>query len=242
MNFTIFPAIDLRQGKVVRLKEGDPSRQTDYGSNPTEVAKRWLEAGADWLHVVNLDGAFEEQDYANLTAVGEIIKVANAYNASIQFGGGIRNSTSIKASLDMGISRVILGTAAINNPSVLEKAIQKWGNEKIGLGLDARDGLVQIRGWKEATSQTALDVAQSFANKGLKWLVFTDIARDGLQTGLNITATKEISDKTQLNVIASGGVKNMDDVLNTRDAELAGVIIGRALYEGSIDIKKLFTQ
>jgi len=240
MTLIIFPAIDLRQGKVVRLKEGDPSRQTQYGSDPAEMARKWLDAGAKWLHVVNLDGAFEKKDTVNLRALNGILNVAQTYNASVQFGGGIRSLLQVNKSLDLGVSRVIIGTAAIKDPIVLEKAIVQWGPEKIGLGVDARDGIVQIRGWKEATQKTVLDTAQSFLDIGLKWLVFTDIARDGMQSGLNLKETREIADVTKINVIASGGVKNIDDVNKAKEAQLAGVIIGRALYEGSIEIQELF--
>ena len=225
---------------MVRLKKGDPSRQTQYGSDPAEIARKWLDAGAKWLHVVNLDGAFEEKDAENLTALNSIMSVAQTYNASIQFGGGIRSQLQVNTSLDLGVSRVIIGTAAIKEPIVLEKAIVQWGPEKIGLGVDARDGIVQIRGWKEATQQTVLETVQSFLDIGLKWLVFTDITRDGMQSGLNLKDTKEIADVTKINVIASGGVKNIDDVNKTKETQLAGVIIGRALYEGSIEIQELF--
>jgi len=240
MTFTIFPAIDLRKGQVVRLQEGDPSRQTDYGTNPAEIANKWLNAGAKWLHVVNLDGAFEEYDSDNIKALKAILKTAQECNASVQFGGGIRNLDNITSLLDLGVNRVILGTVAINKPSVIETAISKWGDKKIALGIDARDGIVQIRGWMESSKQKAIDVAKSFTQKGLRWLIFTDIARDGMQTGLNIAATKYISENTNLNVIASGGVKNLDDVIQSKNANLAGVIIGKALYEGTIDISDLF--
>jgi len=240
MTFTIFPAIDLRKGQVVRLQEGDPSRQTDYGTNPAEIANKWLNAGAKWLHVVNLDGAFEEYDSDNIKALKAILKTSQECNASVQFGGGIRNLDNITSLLDLGVNRVILGTVAINKPSVIETAISKWGDKKIALGIDARDGIVQIRGWMESSKQKAIDVAKSFTQKGLRWLIFTDIARDGMQTGLNIAATKYISENTNLNVIASGGVKNLDDVIQSKNANLAGVIIGKALYEGTIDISDLF--
>ena len=240
MDFTIFPAIDIRDGKVVRLKEGDPLQQTDYASNPAEIAARFLDAGATWLHVVNLDGAFEEPDAANKNALAQVLKVTQKIAAHVQYGGGIRSLADIESLIGMGIDRVILGTAAIQDPNFLADALEKWGDENIGLSLDARDGIIRVRGWKETTEKSALETAVNMAKTGLKWLVFTDIARDGLQTGLNLNATIEIAAHTHLNVIASGGVKNMEDIRATHKAKLAGVIVGRALYEGTIDVLELF--
>lgn len=236
----MFPAIDLRGGEVVRLKEGDPNRQTNYSSDPAGTAGRWIEAGADWLHVVNLDGAFGESGGANLLALRAILGEAARANVQVQFGGGMRSIEAIHAAIDAGVSRAILGTLAVEQPQLLEEALARWGAEKIGVSLDARDGRVQVRGWQSDTPLMAVDAAKGFQRAGLRWLVFTDIARDGLQTGLNLPATLELAQASQLKVIASGGVSRLADVQAAEKAGLAGAIVGRALYEGAIDPADLF--
>lgn len=238
--FMVFPAIDLRAGQVVRLKEGDPNRQTQYDSNPVQAAERWLNAGASWLHVVNLDGAFEETDDLNRTALQNILKVARKYNAKVQFGGGLRTSAAVTEILDLGVSRAVLGTVAVKSPEVLFEALSQWGSEQIAVSLDARDGIIQVRGWQESTQLSALDTAVSFQKAGLRWLVFTDISRDGLQTGLNLPATVEIAQTSGLKVIASGGVRSLQDIENAHLAGLAGAITGRALYENTLNLDLLF--
>ena len=238
--FIVYPAIDLRKGKVVRLKEGDPNRQTDYDPSPAHAAVRWLKEGAQWLHVINLDGAFAESDSANYQALAEIIQSAAPYGVKIQFGGGLRSLESIRKALELGVNRAVLGTLAIENPTILEQAISIWGAERIAVSLDARDGLVQIKGWQEASSLSALDLALELKEKGLRWVVFTDIARDGLQSGVNLPATVELAQKSGLKVIASGGVKDQSDIDGARQAGLPGIISGRALYEGTLDTKNLF--
>jgi phosphoribosylformimino-5-aminoimidazole carboxamide ribotide isomerase len=241
-DFTIFPAIDLRNGQVVRLKEGDPNRQTTYSSDPTQAAERWLGAGTSWLHVVNLDGAFGESDTENREALGKILKAAEKYNARIQFGGGLRDLESIDMALEMGIQRVVLGTIAVKTPDTLLKALEKWGEERIVVSLDSRGKKVQIHGWQEATAQSTLETAQSLKIAGLRWLVYTDISRDGLQTGINLAATLKLSRETGLQVIASGGVARYEDIDVARQNKLAGIIVGRALYEGKLDAKRLFAR
>jgi phosphoribosylformimino-5-aminoimidazole carboxamide ribotide isomerase len=238
--FIIFPAIDLRGGQVVRLKEGDPNRQTHYSPDPALVARRWISAGAAWLHVVNLDGAFDQPDLANRRALEAILAAAAGSGVKVQFGGGLRSIEAVDAALEAGVERVMLGTLAVEQPEVLERTLQRWGSNRAGASLDARAGLVQVRGWLNATSVSANALAQSLAERGLRWLVFTDIARDGLQTGLNLPATIHLARTSSLNVIASGGVSTMTDVESARAAGLAGVIVGRALYEGAIDPLVLF--
>ncbi|MBE0698776.1 MAG: 1-(5-phosphoribosyl)-5-[(5-phosphoribosylamino)methylideneamino]imidazole-4-carboxamide isomerase [Anaerolineaceae bacterium] len=241
-NFIIFPAIDLRGGEVVRLKEGDPKRQTNYSTDPGGTARRWIEAGAAWLHVVNLDGAFGESGNANLQALRTILSEAARANVQVQFGGGMRSVEAIEAALDAGVSRAILGTLAVEQPRLFEEALNRWGAEKIGVSLDARDGRVQVRGWQSDTPLMAVDAARGFQHAGLRWLVFTDIARDGLQTGLNLQATLELAQASKLNVIASGGVSRLEDVRAAEKAGLAGAIVGRALYEGFIDPVELLAR
>jgi phosphoribosylformimino-5-aminoimidazole carboxamide ribotide isomerase len=239
--FTVFPAIDLRGGQVVRLKEGDPSRQTSYSADPAGTARRWIAAGARWLHVVNLDGAFGESSRANQAALASILAAAGPAGVSVQFGGGLRSLEAIQTALDLGVTRAVLGTIIVEQPEVLAQALRRWGSPRIAAGLDARDGLVQVRGWQSATPLQAVDLACSLQLGGLGWLIFTDIARDGLQTGLNLLATTRLAQASGLNVIASGGVSRLEDVRQAKEAELAGVIVGRALYEGAIDPEALFT-
>jgi phosphoribosylformimino-5-aminoimidazole carboxamide ribotide isomerase len=238
MSFTIYPAIDLRGGRVVRLKEGDPARMTSYNDDPAETARQWLSAGANWLHVVNLDGAFGENDNANRLCLQRIVKVAEEFNAYIQFGGGMRSVQAIEAALELGVSRAVLGTIAIERPDIVGNELTRFGKERIAVGIDARDGIVRVRGWKDTSGITATELALQMRPLGLQTVIYTDIGKDGLSGGLNIPATSELSDVSGLDVIASGGVHTMDDVLAARDAKLAGVIIGRALYEGTIDLKE----
>ena len=242
MSFTIYPAIDLRGGKVVRLNEGDPARMTSYSDDPAETARRWLEAGAGWLHVVNLDGAFGETDEANRIALESILKLG----MRVQFGGGLRSLDAIQRALELGVKRVVLGTITIEQPEVVADALSRFGAEQIAVGIDARDGLVRTRGWKDNSGVSALDLALQMRSLrqtqgdalGLRTVIFTDIRRDGLRSGLNIAAARELSEHSGLDVIASGGVNTIEDVVTAKYANLAGVIIGRALYEGVIDLKE----
>lgn len=234
MSFTIYPAIDLRGGKVVRLKEGDPARMTSYSDDPAEMAKRWIDAGSTWLHVVNLDGAFGESDNVNRDALEAILKL----DVRVQFGGGMRSLDSIDAALTLGVSRVVLGTIAIEQPEIVRDALTRFGAEHIAVGIDARDGLVRTRGWKDNSGVPALDLALQMRDFGLGTVIFTDVSRDGLGSGLNIPATRELSEKSGLDVIASGGVHTIDDVKAAKDAGLAGCIIGRALYDRTVDLEE----
>lgn len=228
----VYPAIDLRGGKVVRLRQGDPARQTVYSSDPAATARRWLEAGAHWLHVVNLDGAFGESGDGNLSALEAILSLG----ARVQFGGGLRSLEAIARALDLGVSRVILGTIAVENPSVVAQALARFGAERIAVSIDARDGLVRTRGWQAESGVPALDLALRLRTLGLRTVIFTDIRRDGLGGGLNLAASRELAQASGLEVIASGGVHTIEDVRAVKEAGLAGVIIGRALYEGTIEL------
>lgn len=232
MEFTVFPAIDLRAGKVVRLSEGDPNRQTTYGDDPGAMAVRWRDAGAHWLHVVNLDGAFGEAGAANMVALDAIV----AAGLPIQFGGGLRDEASITAAFAAGVKRAVIGTAAIERPALVDWAIAEYGPEAVAVGIDARDGFVRVRGWGESTGQPAVDVGRQMRLRGVVWCIYTDIARDGLQTGVNVGATQALSAETGLHVIASGGVGGQADIDAVRAAGLPGVIVGRALYEGTVSL------
>jgi phosphoribosylformimino-5-aminoimidazole carboxamide ribotide isomerase len=236
MSFTVYPAIDLRAGKVVRLKEGDPARMTSYSDDPAQAARRWLSMGARWLHVVNLDGAFGENDSLNRFALSAISAVAKEFGAQLQFGGGLRSVDDVQRIIDLDISRVVLGTIAIKHQDVITAALRKFGAERIAVGIDARSGLVYVRGWTDNSGIPAMDLAIQMRTLGLRTIIFTDISRDGLGSGLNISATRELAEGSGLDVIASGGVHTLKDVMAARDANLSGVIIGRALYEGTIEL------
>jgi phosphoribosylformimino-5-aminoimidazole carboxamide ribotide isomerase len=236
-SFTVFPAIDLRDGKVVRLAQGDPARQTTYGDDPRAWAERWRAEGAEWLHVINLSGAFDEDSGANLKALGTIISVG----LKVEFGGGIRDEASIRAPLEMGVERVFLGTAAMQNPALLDWAIARYGASRIAGDIGARDGRVTVKGWQETTGLSVFEVGQRFRQQGIEWCVLTDVARDGVSNGVNVASALELQTGTGLKVVASGGVGSFNDVQRVRAAGLAGVIIGRALYEGKISLQAVIT-
>lgn len=237
-SFTIFPAIDLRQGRVVRLMEGNPTRQTDYSDSPADIARRWLDAGARWLHVINLDGAFGDDTRQNLSALQDILAAAEPYNASVQFGGGLRDLPQMEAALEMGVERAILGTAAVQDPQVAGEALRRWGAERVAVSLDARGEEVQVRGWQESGGCNLFDLAGELASLGLRWLVYTDIGRDGMQTGFNRQTTLRLARESSLQVVASGGARSVEDIASARQNGLAGIILGRALYEGKIELDK----
>lgn len=234
-NFTVFPAIDLRDGHVVRLKQGDKDRIKAFDLDPSKAAGRWVDQGATWLHVVNLDGAFGEDSNANLLALKQILSAANSH-ASVQFGGGLRDLASIDHIFSLGVSRVILGTAAVKNPKLLQEALKTFGSERIVLAVDARDGLVRVSGWKEQTAQTPLSLIKKFLPYGIATVIFTNIRRDGMQQGADIESTKQLSESAKLSVIASGGVASLEDIKAVRNSGLAGVIVGKALYENNFSL------
>ncbi|MGC9468314.1 MAG: 1-(5-phosphoribosyl)-5-[(5-phosphoribosylamino)methylideneamino]imidazole-4-carboxamide isomerase [Anaerolineae bacterium] len=231
--FVVYPAIDLRQGRVVRLVQGDPDRETTYGQDPYRVAEEWHEAGAAWLHVVNLDGAFGGRSRENQRALAEILCTP----VQVQFGGGLRDTAAVSRAFELGVSRIVLGTAFVEAPEFVTDVLAHFGADRVAVGIDARDGIVQIRGWRASAALQAGDVARRWAEAGGRWLVFTDISRDGTGRGVNVEATSEIADRTGLNVIASGGVRSLEDVRRVREADLSGVIIGRALYEGQVRLE-----
>ena len=232
--FDIYPAIDLRNGKVVRLKYGDPAQQTVFGDDPAAMGAQWVAAGSRWLHVVNLDGAFDEAGTANWQALPTLTKLG----AKVQFGGGIRSMDAIADVLKLGVSRAILGTIAIEQPDIVRDALTSFGADHVAVGIDARDGLVRTRGWKDNSGVPALDLALQMQTFGLATVIFTDVSRDGLGSGLNIPSTRELAESSGLDVIASGGVHTIEDVKAAKDAGLAGCIIGRALYDGTVDLRE----
>lgn len=236
--FTIFPAIDLRHGAVVRLQQGDPDRLTQFSDDPAAAARRWLDAGATWLHVVNLDGAFGDADTRNRNAILAILQEASQRGARVQLGGGIRNEQDIQAALELGAARLILGTLAVELPGVLARAVADFGPDRIAAGVDAREGLVKVRGWQQATQKPVLELVEELMAMGLAWVIVTDIARDGLGTGLNLASIRPLTRLPGLKVIASGGVHDQADIELARQEHCAGVIVGRALYDGRLAIEQ----
>ena len=237
----IYPAIDLRNGKVVRLKYGDPHQQTTYGDDPVETARRWADAGAQWIHVVNLDGAFG--DDAGAAAVNRsLLPALAAVGPKIQSGGGLRSLVDIEAALSRGAARVVIGTLAIEQPDVLHEAVERFGSDRMVVGLDAEHGRVKTRGWQSDGKVDTITIGRQIRSMGVDLVVHTDIGRDGDLAGVNGAASVELARETGLRVIASGGVSSSGDVLRLKNrVGIEGVIIGRALYTGAIDLKQLFS-
>jgi len=238
-SFTIFPAIDLRGGKVVRLTQGDPNRQTTYNSDPAAVAQSMIVGGASWLHVINLDGAFGDSSSANLQALSAIVDRTRKKKTEIQFGGGIHTLEQIDRVLCSGVTRIILGSLAVRQPEIVHDLVQKYGAERIAISLDGRNNEVMISGWQEASGIGVFDLAARLKSYGLKWVVYTDITRDGMQTGSDFETTVALAKATGLNVIASGGVSTPSEVRLLKNQGVAGAIIGKALYEGTVKLPDL---
>jgi phosphoribosylformimino-5-aminoimidazole carboxamide ribotide isomerase len=229
----LFPAIDLKGGQCVRLEQGDMARATVFNLDPAAQAKSFASQGFEYLHVVDLDGAFAGQPM-NAHAVEAMLK---AVAMPLQLGGGIRDLKTIEAWLGKGVARVIIGTAAVRDPDLVKSAAKKFPG-RVAVGLDARDGKVAVEGWAETSQVTALEIAERFEDAGVAAIIFTDIARDGLLKGLNLEATLALADRISIPVIASGGLASIEDVkamLTPRASKLAGAIAGRALYDGRLD-------
>ena len=229
----LFPAIDLKNGQCVRLEQGDMARATVFNLDPAAQARSFAAQGFEYLHVVDLDGAFAGKPM-NAQAVEAMLQVVTM---PVQLGGGIRDLKTVEAWLGKGIARVIIGTAAVRDPAFVKEAAAKFPG-RVAVGLDARDGKVAVEGWAETSQVTALEIAQRFEDAGVAAIIFTDIARDGLLKGLNLDATIALAEHISIPVIASGGFASIDDVkalLAPRASKLAGAIAGRALYDGRID-------
>ena len=237
MTFTIYPAIDLRNGQVVRLSQGDPKKQKAYSQNPAEIAQKWLSQGAKWLHLINLDGAFGENTRANYSALEEILATCGD-SLSTQLGGGLRTLAEIENALELGITRAILGTAILEDFSFAEKAIAEFGRERIVFGLDAREGILMARGWQNASDRSLFELAEALVGIGAERIIYTNIATDGMGVGNDIANTRKLAEKTGLDIIASGGIKTLAHVCEVKSTDLSGVIIGRALYEEQITLKE----
>lgn len=228
----LYPAIDLKDGNCVRLLRGDMEAATVFGSDPGAQAKAFRDAGAEWLHLVDLNGAFAGKP-VNGAAVEAILA---AIDLPVQLGGGIRDMGTIEAWLDRGLARIILGTVAVENPALVREAAMAFPG-KIAVGIDARKGRVATRGWAEETDVMAVDLAHQFQDAGVAAIIYTDIERDGAMQGPNIAATEALARAVNIPVIASGGVSSMADLLALRDTGvIAGAISGRALYDGALDL------
>ena len=224
----IYPAIDLRGGKVVRLKEGDPNQQKIFSNDPVATAQQWIDQGARWIHIVNLDGTF-----ATINDNARILEAVAKFDVKVQFGGGLRSITDIERAVEQGASRVIIGTAAIEQPELVSEAVARWGSERIAVGLDARDGKVATRGWQHKTELTPLELGKQMVERGVIHALYTDVNRDGLLQGVNVEATAMLARETGMQVIASGGVGSLDDIKRLMSTGvIAGAVIGMALYEG----------
>ncbi|MFQ5651381.1 MAG: 1-(5-phosphoribosyl)-5-[(5-phosphoribosylamino)methylideneamino]imidazole-4-carboxamide isomerase [bacterium] len=235
----IIPAIDLKDGKCVRLKQGVFSEQTVYSESPLEVALHFETLGATRLHLVNLDGA----QSGRMVNQRVIQKVVSTLTIPVQLGGGIRSGSQIEDWLHAGVDRVIVGTLAVKNPAILMRALQEWGPERIVLAVDARDGRVAVKGWQEDAGVKAVDLALSFKDAGLRRVLYTDIARDGMFTGPALEATRELAEATGLKVIASGGVSSLADLTRLEALEPFGVesvVVGKAFYERKILPEEVF--
>jgi phosphoribosylformimino-5-aminoimidazole carboxamide ribotide isomerase len=229
----LFPAIDLKNSEAVRLEQGDMARATVFHREPAEQARIFAAQGFEYLHLVDLDGAFAGKPM-NAAAVERIL---GAVRIPVQLGGGIRDQATIEGWLGKGVTRVIIGTAAVRDPALV-KAAAKTFPDRIAVGLDARDGKVAVQGWAESSELSVLDIARRFEDAGVAAIVYTDIARDGMLKGLNIDATVALADAVSVPVIASGGLASLDDIralLAPRARKLAGAIAGRALYDGRLD-------
>jgi phosphoribosylformimino-5-aminoimidazole carboxamide ribotide isomerase len=236
----IFPAIDLRQGRCVRLYQGDPDRQFVYSDDPIATAQRWVEEGATWIHVVNLDGAFGV-DSPNPQVVQKMVAALKEWNVQVQFGGGLRSLADIENALSWGVARVILGTVAISHPEIVREAVIRFGAERVVGGIDAKQGMVATHGWVETSDVTALDLALQLKSAGVQRIVYTDIGRDGTHQGINIALTGELAQKSGLKVIASGGVGHLDHLRQVRWIEpygVEGAIVGKALYDGVFTLEE----
>ena len=230
----ILPAIDLKDGKAVRLSKGLMQSAKIYSDEPWMVAKEFEKVGSKWVHLVDLNGAFKGEP-ANLE---QIKKIRQNCNLHIEVGGGIRDEETIKMYMDLGVDRVILGSIALKNPNFVKNMAKKY---PIVVGIDAKDGMVAVEGWAEVSSIKATTLARKFANAGVKAIICTDISKDGMLNGINIAFTEEIANVSNIPTIASGGVRGIEDIIKCKQSgKIAGVIVGKAYYEGKIDLEEAF--
>jgi phosphoribosylformimino-5-aminoimidazole carboxamide ribotide isomerase len=240
-HLTLYPAIDLKGGQCVRLKQGDMNQATVFNTDPADQARQFAEAGAQWLHLVDLDGAFAGQP----VNAGAVVSILETVKLPCQLGGGIRDMARIEMWLEKGIARIILGTVALKNPDLVRQAARAFPG-KIAVGIDAKGGRVAVEGWAETADITVLDLARKFEDAGVAALVYTDIDRDGLLQGANVAATAELASALSIPVIASGGVSDLRDLVALKEIApttrgkgggISGVISGRAIYDGRLDLR-----
>ena len=229
----LFPAIDIKDGKVVRLRQGNYDDMKVYDLDPIEVANSYKEAGAEWMHVVDLDGA-KTGKTMNFGIITDIVK---ATNINVEVGGGIRDAERIRNYLNAGAKRVILGTAAIENPDFIKLMLKEYA-DYMAIGVDARDGYVAIHGWKQITSMKSEDFCSRLADDGCKYIIYTDISKDGLLQGTNLKAYSKLSKLKGVNITASGGISSIDELKTLKSYKIYGAIIGKALYENKINLKE----
>jgi phosphoribosylformimino-5-aminoimidazole carboxamide ribotide isomerase len=230
----LYPAIDLKDGKCVRLLQGDYNEVTVYGNDPVEMAKKWESLGGDVLHVVDLDGAKEGKGMNDEV----VANIAQALKMPVEIGGGIRSIEDIERKLSTGVARVILGSAAVKNPALVKEAVEKFGAEKIIIGVDAKNGKVAVEGWLEVTDHSALDFCKELKKMGVTTVIYTDIAKDGMMQGPNLEETKKLVEESGLDIIASGGVSSIEDLKALAAIGVEGAIIGKAIYTDAIDLKE----
>ncbi len=240
MSFTIYPAIDMRGGKCVRLLQGDYNQETVYGDSPFDMAKSFADAGAEWIHMVDLDGAKDGKRVNDRF----VIEAAQKLDGKVQIGGGIRTEEDILHYLNNGVSRVIIGSVAVSNPEFAIEMIQKYG-EKIAIGLDAKDGYVATHGWLDTSSVTAVELGKRLAEAGAETFIFTDIATDGMLSGPNLLAVEKLAVETGKSVIASGGVSELADLRALKELVgkgVSGAIVGKAIYEGRFSVPEALKE
>lgn len=228
----LYPAIDMKDGRCVRLKQGEFSDVTVYFEEPHKVAMDFEAKGASFIHLVDLDGALKGHSVNEET----IRKTVASVSIPCELGGGIRTMEDIERVLGYGVARVIIGTKAVSNPEFIEAAVKRFGTERIVVGVDAKDGYVAVEGWEKVSDQTALSLCLAMKDLGVTSIVYTDIAKDGMLMGPNVAMTKELTDQTGMNIIASGGVSGIEDLRNLSAAGIRGAIIGKAIYENRIDL------
>ncbi|MBQ2670236.1 MAG: 1-(5-phosphoribosyl)-5-[Clostridia bacterium] len=229
----IYPAIDIKGGKCVRLFKGRFDDVTVYGDSLAEMAKKWEAQGGEFIHVVDLDGALKGHG-VNAEKIKEICE---SVSVPVQTGGGIRTMADIEAKLECGISRVIIGTKAVSDSEFVKEAVAKYG-DKIVIGIDAKDGMVAVEGWEKTSDFTAVEFAKKMVSLGVKTIVYTDIATDGTLAGPNVEAMREMADAVDADIIASGGIGSLEDILSLKDTGVEGVIVGKALYTNRVDLKE----
>lgn len=234
----IYPAIDIKDGRCVRLSQGKFDEVEIFSNEPFEMAKKWESLGASYIHLVDLDGA----RFGASTSDDVIKKIIENINIPVQVGGGIRTIEDIENKFKLGVDRVILGTVAISNPDLVKHAIDKFGSDKVCVGIDAKNGFVAVNGWEEVSEVKALVLCQQMENIGVKTIIYTDISKDGMKSGPNIIETKELIDNTNLNIITSGGVTTNDDLEDVKNINSSGVIIGKAIYEDLLNLKDVIEK